>query len=68
MAKFKNLNTRNSQHWTTEQLVSFSTSMGRAFCPELNKPELLDAQSEEWTAEQLVDFSASMGRAFYPGW
>ena len=68
MAKFKNLNTRNSQHWTTKQLVGFSTSMGRALYPGAIQPERLDAQSEEWTTEQLVGFSTSMGRAFCPGW
>lgn len=66
MTNFKHPTTRNSQNWTTEQLVGFSTSMACAFCPGLNQP-VLEAQSEDWTTEQLVSFSTSMARAFYPG-
>ncbi|MGF1482704.1 MAG: hypothetical protein ACFB4I_25055 [Cyanophyceae cyanobacterium] len=66
MKTAKNL-TRNSQAWTTEQLIGLSESLGHGYCPGLNRTHNLHGCSQGWNAQKLIKLSESLGHAYYPG-
>lgn len=58
---------QGDQTWTTEQLIGMSESLGRAYCPGLNRTHNRHGRSQGWDTQKLIGLSKNLGRAYYPG-
>ncbi len=55
--------TRNSRNWTTQEFVSLSQNLGKAYYPGLDNNKS-NKKADSWTTEKFINMSRHLSSAY----